>query len=69
MLGCARSISTLEKTPSISETIDWTRALVVLAADRLDEELVESTLDLLLEYQGDIDTALARIPALLSALA
>jgi MoxR-like ATPase len=38
----------LKKKPSIAETIDWARALVVLNVDRLDAELARETLNLLL---------------------
>ena len=55
----------LKKTPSISETIDWARALVLLSADELGQELVESTLNLLLKYEGDIQTAQPAIAGLL----
>ncbi|MEM9490616.1 MAG: MoxR family ATPase [Myxococcota bacterium] len=55
----------LKKTPSISETIDWARALVILAADELSEEVVSSTLNLLLKYRGDIESAHREVPALL----
>jgi MoxR-like ATPase len=45
----------LKKAPAISETIDWARSLVLLHADRLDEDLVRSTLNVLLKYEEDID--------------
>jgi MoxR-like ATPase len=56
----------LKKTPSISETIDWARALLVLSVDQLGEQVVRDTLNLLLKYEGDIDTAAAALPALLA---
>jgi MoxR-like ATPase len=43
----------LRKTPSIAESIDWARALVILNADRLDPRVVSDTLSLVLKYQGD----------------
>lgn len=57
----------LKKTPSISETIDWARALVLLAADRLGPEVVTQTLNLLLKYEGDIETAQSRVAGLIRA--
>ena len=45
----------LKKAPAISETIDWARSLVLLHADKLDEDLVRSTLNVLLKYEEDID--------------
>jgi hypothetical protein len=44
----------LRKTPSISETVDWARALVLLHADALDADLVRETLNVLLKYEQDI---------------
>jgi len=47
----------LKKTPSISETLDWARALLVLNASELDEGLVRDTLSIILKYEGDIRKA------------
>jgi MoxR-like ATPase len=47
----------LKKPPSISETLDWTRALVLLNATTLDARLVGSTLNLVLKYESDIAKA------------
>jgi MoxR-like ATPase len=44
----------LKKTPSISETLDWARALLALNAQQLDEGLVRDTLNVILKYEGDI---------------
>jgi MoxR-like ATPase len=44
----------LKKTPSISETLDWARALTLLNAERLEDELVNDTLNAILKYEGDI---------------
>ncbi len=44
----------LKKTPSISETLDWAKALTLLNADRLDESLIDDTLNAILKYEGDI---------------
>ena len=43
----------LRKAPSISETIDWARALIVLGARSLDPALVQDTLGLLMKHQQD----------------
>jgi MoxR-like ATPase len=51
----------LKKAPSISETLDWVRALVLLQAATLDERLVSETLNLLLKYEGDVERARQRI--------
>ncbi|HKA90893.1 MAG TPA: MoxR family ATPase [Haliangiales bacterium] len=57
----------LKKKPSVAETIDWARALVVLNADRLDAELARDTLNLLLKYEGDLATAAPKLPGLLAS--
>jgi len=44
----------LKKTPSISETLDWARALLALNATELSEDLVRDTLNVILKYEGDI---------------
>jgi len=44
----------LKKLPSISETIDWARALVLLHVDELDAKLVRETLNVLLKFEEDI---------------
>ena len=47
----------LKKRPSISETLDWARALIWLGRDELDKATVEETLNLVLKYEGDIARA------------
>jgi len=45
----------LRKPPSISESLDWARSLVILNAQTLDAEVVESTLTLLVKYEKDLE--------------
>ena len=47
----------LRKVPSISETLDWARALVVLNATSIDEETMRNTLTVLLKYESDVQRA------------
>jgi MoxR-like ATPase len=47
----------LKKAPSISETIDWARALLALNASSLDEDLVKDTMSVILKYEADIRKA------------
>jgi MoxR-like ATPase len=56
----------LKKTPSISETLDWARALMALNADALDAELVGDTMNIILKYQGDIHKAQSELNKMLS---
>jgi MoxR-like ATPase len=44
----------LRKPPSISETLDWALALVVLGASVLSRELIVETLNILLKDKDDI---------------
>jgi len=45
----------LKKPPSVSETLDWARTLLLLGVERIDSEVTRKTLSLLLKYQQDID--------------
>jgi MoxR-like ATPase len=54
----------LKKRPSVSETLDWTRALTLLNAETLDAALVEETLNLVLKYEGDIERAREKLTEL-----
>ena len=47
----------LRKSPSISETLDWARALVTLNADSLDKKTLETTLSVLLKHESDLQRA------------
>lgn len=47
----------LRKSPSISETLDWAKALVTLNADSLDRATLDSTLSVLLKHESDLQTA------------
>ncbi|HDZ89549.1 MAG TPA: MoxR family ATPase [Deltaproteobacteria bacterium] len=49
----ARSVDFLKK-PGVSETLDWTRALMAMHRDYLDEEVVSETLGCIFKYQEDI---------------
>jgi MoxR-like ATPase len=51
-----RSIRSLElkKHPSVSETLDWARTLVLLGINSIDAEQAKETLNILLKYQSDI---------------
>jgi MoxR-like ATPase len=55
----------LRKAPSISEALDWAKALTVLNAESLDRKLVEETLMLLLKYDRDVEKAVAALPRIM----
>jgi MoxR-like ATPase len=50
----------LKKAPSVSETLDWVRALVVLGANALDARVVSDTLNVLLKHEADVEAARPR---------
>ncbi|MEM8621377.1 MAG: MoxR family ATPase [Actinomycetota bacterium] len=47
----------LKKAPSVSETLDWARTLLLLNIDTIDEQTAKDTLNILLKYQTDIAKA------------
>ena len=47
----------LKKAPSVSETIDWARTLVLLGIESIDAQQAKETLHILLKYQTDIAKA------------
>ena len=55
----------LKKTPSISETLDWARALLALNANDLEDEIVNDTLNVILKYEGDVKKAQNELAKLL----
>jgi MoxR-like ATPase len=57
----------LRKLPSVSETIDWARTLILLHVRELDAAVVRDTLNVLLKYEADIETADPRLAELLAA--
>ena len=55
----------LKKLPSVAETIDWAKSLVLLNVKSLDASLVRETLNVLLKFQSDIDAADSEIEAII----
>ncbi len=47
----------LKKRPSVSETLDWAKALLMLNAGSLDKATVDNTLTVLLKHEADIQRA------------
>ena len=58
----------LRKAPSISETLDWAQALVLLNADALTPTLLEETLHLLIKYERDTQQVNDQLPWISEAL-
>ncbi len=56
LVAFVQSLRTLDlrKAPSISETVDWARALILLHAASLDPAIVKDTLNVILKFEQDI---------------
>ena len=57
----------IRKPPSMAETVDWARTVVLLHAPMLDESLVRDTLSVLLKRESDIQEVQGRLAALTQA--
>lgn len=53
----------LKKPPSIAESIDWARALLLLGADDIDRSLFERTMSIIVKHRTDIDLVAERVGA------
>ncbi len=53
----------LKKPPSIAESIDWARALLLLGGGELDRALFERTMNIIVKHRTDIDLVAERIGA------
>ncbi|MBD5633342.1 MAG: MoxR family ATPase [Candidatus Eremiobacteraeota bacterium] len=58
----------LKKLPSVSETIDWARALVLLHVTELDGDAVRDTLNILLKYESDIESMKRHVSSIVGAV-
>ncbi len=59
LVGFVQALRTLDlkKAPSISETLDWARALLLLHVPVLNADVVRTTLNVLLKFESDIEAA------------
>jgi MoxR-like ATPase len=53
----------LKKAPSVSETLDWARTLVLLSVSHLDAATARETLNVLLKHRSDIERAAKELVA------
>src|SRR3989440_7930225 len=51
----------LQKPPSIAESIDWARALLLLGADDIDPDTFKDTMSVIVKHRTDLDTVAARV--------
>jgi MoxR-like ATPase len=60
-MGRIRKLN-LKKKPSISETLDWARALLALQVENLSAEVVADTLNVICKHRGDAESVRGRLP-------
>ena len=51
----------LKKPPSIAESIDWARALLLLGAEDVDGALLERTMSIIVKHRTDLDLVAERV--------
>jgi MoxR-like ATPase len=51
----------LKKPPSIAESIDWARALLLLGADDIDRAAFEQTMSIIVKHRSDMDLVAERV--------
>jgi len=57
----------LKKPPSIAESIDWARALLLLGAQDIDHETFKATMSIIVKHRTDLDTVAERVGVRLGA--
>ena len=60
IVGMVRDLD-LKKPPSIAESIDWARALLLLGADDIDQKVLESTMSIIVKHRTDLDLVAERV--------
>jgi MoxR-like ATPase len=51
----------LKKSPSIAESIDWARALLLLGAREIDQDVFRETLSVIIKHRTDLDLVAERV--------
>ena len=51
----------LKKPPSIAESIDWARALILLGADDVDRSVLERTMSIIVKHRTDLNVVAERV--------
>jgi MoxR-like ATPase len=57
----------LKKPPSIAESIDWARALLLLGADDIDQQTFNDTMSIIVKHRTDLDIVVERVGAKLGS--
>jgi len=60
VIGMVRELD-LKKPPSIAESIDWARALLLLGADQIDAETFNRTMSIIVKHRTDLDLVAERV--------
>ena len=60
VVGMVRELD-LKKPPSIAESIDWARALLLLGVDDIDEETFTDTMSVIVKHRTDMDLVAERV--------
>ena len=60
IIGMVRELD-LKKPPSIAESIDWARALLLLGASDLDEDVFRDTMSVIVKHRTDLDVVAERV--------
>jgi MoxR-like ATPase len=55
----------LKKPPSIAESIDWARTLLLLGARDIDQQVFQNTMSVILKHRTDLDTVASRVGVVL----
>jgi MoxR-like ATPase len=60
VVGLVRALD-LKKPPSIAESIDWARALLLLGAEEIDAEVFDQTMSVIVKHRADLDVVAERV--------
>jgi MoxR-like ATPase len=58
----------LKKPPSIAESIDWARSLILLGAGEIDQQVFRETMSVIVKHRTDLDTVAERVGVVLEPL-
>ena len=66
IIGMVRDLD-LKKPPSIAESIDWARALLLLGAEDIDQRMFRDTMSIIVKHRTDLDVVAERVGVKLAA--
>jgi hypothetical protein len=66
VIGMVRALD-LKKPPSIAESIDWARALLLLGVKEIDSDTFMETMSVIVKHRTDMDVVADRVGLKLSA--